>query len=282
MLPAADVEYLLNRVRGRTAIALDAGKGYLLESRLRPLARHHADGSLPALVGRVRGCPDGELARSVLEAITTDETSFFRDGPPFEALAGEILPGLLARRAGERRLRLWSAGCSTGQEAYSLALLLADRFPALIGWDVLIHATDFSREMVARAGAGWYSGLEAGRGLPDSLRDRYFEPDGAGWRAGPALRRLVRAAGLNLAEPWPSLPLFDVILLRNVLIDFDAATARLVLARARRVLRPDGVLLLGSAEMAALDDAGWERFPVGGSAALRPRADGAPVVEVPA
>ena len=273
MLGQAEFDFLRSLVRERCAIVLEPGKEYLADTRLAPLLRGGGFPSAVELCAVLRAAPRGELERRVVEAMTTNETSFFRDIHPFEALRGRLLPELLAARAQERRLRLWSGACSSGQEAYSLAMLLSEHFSGLRLWDVSVLATDISRAMVQRTGAGLYGQLEINRGLPAPLLLNHFERIGTQWQIKPALRQLVQARELNLAAPWPTLPRFDVILLRNVLIYFDLDTRRSILRRARQALRPDGYLILGSAETTQLVDERWERVSCGTSVSYRPQAE---------
>ena len=203
---------------------------------------------LGALVRKLRAGPPAALELAVVEALTTNETSFFRDWKPFEALRQSILPDLIARNAATRRLDLWSAACSSGQEIYSLAMLLREHFPQLGTWEVALHAADLSTEMVERTRAGRFTQLEVNRGLPAPLLVKYFRREADAWRIDPTLRALVRPIQLNLAAPWPTLPQMDLVLLRNVLIYFDVPTKKLVLDRIRQRLRPGGVLFLGTAE----------------------------------
>jgi chemotaxis protein methyltransferase CheR len=218
----------------------------------------------------------------VVEAMTTNETSWFRDVHPFNALRTDLLPALIAGRAAERKLRFWSTACSSGQEAYSLTITLAEHFPQLREWDVQILATDLSREMVDRTQQGRYGQLEMNRGLPAQHLIKYFERQGVHWQVKPELRRLVQTRQMNLIEAWPVLPRFDVILLRNVLIYFDLDTKRAILRRVRQVLRPDGVLFLGSAETTMMVDDGWDRLTTSGSVAYRPMVVRASALKVPA
>ena len=269
MLGSGEFDFLRGLVRERSAIVLEPGKEYLVESRLVPLLRDRQLPSLGALTAALRAEPHGELERAVVEAMTTNETSFFRDHHPFEALQHRPLPELIAARTAERRLRFWSNACSSGQEAYSLAMLLAEHFPGLAGWDVSILATDLSRDMVRRTQQGCYGQLEMNRGLPAPLLVKYFDRQATRWQVKPQLRRWVQARELNLMEPWPALPRFDVIFLRNVLIYFDLPTKRVILRRACQALRPDGYLLLGSAETTVMVDDSWERVVIGSSVAYR-------------
>lgn len=205
--------------------------------------------------------------------MTTNETSFFRDIHPFAALERHLLPELITRRSAQRRLSIWSAACSSGQEPYTVAMILADRFAQLRDWDVRILATDISTEMLERARTGRYSQLEMNRGLPAVRLVRHFTRAGTGWEASAALRAAVEFRQLNLVEPWPAMASMDVVLLRNVLIYFSVATKREVLARLRRVLRPDGFLILGGAETTLGLDEHFERLQTGTGSCYRLRAE---------
>jgi chemotaxis protein methyltransferase CheR len=218
-------------------------------------------GGLDRLVSRLRGSPEGSLHEQVVEAMTTNETSWFRDHHPYEALASVLLPDLLHRRAAARPLTIWSAASSSGQEAYSIAMVLHDRLANDPSWNPRVLATDLSERMVRRTRAGRYSQLEINRGLPASRLVRHFTRVGAEWQVNEPLRRMVDARQLNLAAPFPPLPPVDVTFLRNVLIYFDIDTRRQMLQRIRQVLRPGGYLVLGGAET-TLDVDGFQRLPL--------------------
>jgi chemotaxis protein methyltransferase CheR len=203
--------------------------------------------------------------------MTIKETSFFRDDRPFVDLRETVLPELIRRRAGERKLHLWCAACSTGQEPYSLALLLREHFPELQGWTIRLLASDLSSDALKRARLGWYSALEVGRGVPPEMLARCFRPVDDGWQVIDEVRRMVEFLPLNLIESWPVLPLLDLVLLRNVLIYFDLATKQQVLTRVRAVLRPDGYLMLGGAETTHNIDDEFELVPLGATTVYRLR-----------
>lgn len=262
-LSTDDFDYVRRLVAAESALALGDGKAYLVEARLAPIAEREGCESVAELVRRL---PVGSTALrdDVVQAMTTNETSFFRDVHPFDALRDVVMPEAL-RASG--RISLWSAAASTGQEAYSLAMLAADHFPSAT---VSILATDLSRDVLARAEQGTFSQLEINRGLPAPLLVRHFARDGAGWRVSEDLRRRVQFRQLNLARPWPLLPKMDVVLLRNVLIYFDADAKRAVLTQVARVLGPGGVLFLGGAETTYGLDESWERIQVGRTAFYRP------------
>ncbi len=253
----------------RTAILLEPGKEYLVETRLLPVAQKHALDGAAGVVRQLRGPTPRALEDAVVEALTTNETSFFRDLRPFEALKKVLLPELVAKRAQERRLDIWSAACSSGQEVYSLAMVLSEHFPQLGTWDVQLHCTDLSTEMVERTRAGRFSQLEVNRGLPAPMLVKYFQQDKGDWVVVPHLRKLVRATTLNLAQAWPAMPTMDLVLLRNVLIYFDVPTKKAILERMRRQLRPGGALFLGSAETTLGLHDGYKRDEGAGSVFFR-------------
>jgi chemotaxis protein methyltransferase CheR len=245
-------------LRERAAIVLDDDKQYLVVNRLSQLARREGLASAQDVIDRLRAAPAGPLQRKVIEAMTTTETLFFRDTKPYEALRRSIVPELIRMRGRERKLQIWSCGCSSGQEPYSLGMTLREHFPELATWSLRMIATDISTEMLARSRQGRYSELEVNRGLPNALRLKYFDQVGADWQVRAELRRMVEFRELNLAGPWPAMPPADLVLLRNVLIYFDVATKRQILARIRKILRPGGFLMLGTAETTMNLDDGFE------------------------
>ena len=247
-LASEDFDFFRGYLRERSAIVLEPGKEYLVETRLFPVARREGLGSVGDLIERLRREPHGPLHSTVVEALTTNETSFFRDWKPFEALRAKVVPDAMARRAADRRLDIWSAACSTGQEAYSVAMLLREHFPGLATWDVRIHCTDLSQEMVARTRAGRFSQIEVNRGLPAALLVKHFRQERDEWVIAEELRKRLRVSQMNLATGWPPLPQMDVVLMRNVLIYFDVPTRKTILDKARRLLLGGGALFLGSAE----------------------------------
>ncbi|MGZ4437707.1 MAG: CheR family methyltransferase [Nocardioides sp.] len=271
-LTADTFGYVSDLVRRESAIVLAPGKEYLVESRLLPLARAAGAADVDAYVGQLRRTADRRGAMAVVEALTTNETSWFRDGEPFEVFRSTVVPELLAA-APHRRLNIWSAACSSGQEAYTLAMLLAEHVVPL-GRSVDILATDISSSMLERTREGSYSQLEIGRGLPAPMLVKHFQKRGTQWRVSDQLRGMVRTQHLNLAAPWPPLPVFDVVFLRNVLIYFDAATKRQILQRVRQVLSPQGFLFLGGAETTLGIDDSWGRTTVGRFTLYRPLPGG--------
>lgn len=247
-LSPTDFQYVSTLVRQKSAIVLEVEKSYLLEARLTPLARVEGFASLEAMIALMRAQPLNGLHRKVVEAMTTNETSFYRDLHPFEALKTVVIPEVMKRRASERRLNIWCAACSSGQEPYTVAMTLMEHFPQLASWTVKITATDLSGEMVAKSRAGKYGQIEVNRGLPAHLLVKYFEKKGMEWQVKPEVQRWCEFRELNLIEPWGGMPAMDVVFLRNVLIYFDVETKRAILGNVRKVLQPWGYLFLGGAE----------------------------------
>jgi chemotaxis protein methyltransferase CheR len=262
-------DYVRKLVHERSAIALEQNKGYLVESRLMPLARQLGLGSLAELVQQLRTRPYGELHSNVVEAMTTNETSFFRDLNPFDVLRTEILPNLIRARAAIRTLNIWSAACSSGQEPYTIAILLREHFPELQDWKLRIYASDLSQQMVERARQATYNQLEVNRGLPAAMLARYFQKSGLQWQVKPEIRSQIHFQQLNLIERWPPLPTMDVIFLRNVLIYFTTDTKRQILANMRRQLAAEGTLFLGGAETTMGIDDAWQRVNHGKTSTYR-------------
>jgi chemotaxis protein methyltransferase CheR len=263
MLAEQDFDYIRDLVRDRAAIVLEPGKEYLAVTRLDPVVRRAGLGSLSELVATLREDEDPVLSEQVVDALTTNETTFFRDVYPFESLRTHVLPDLIERKRLSRSLFIWSAGCSSGQEPYSLAMLIREDFPDLDGWQVSILGTDVSVAMLERAHEGRYGQIEVNRGLPAHLLVKYFRRVGVGWEIDGFIRGMVRFQHQNLVDPWPSLPPMDLVLMRNVMIYFDVATKQRILARVRDVLAPHGYLLLGTSETTLHLDDTFQRHAVG-------------------
>lgn len=240
-------DYIREHVLKASAIVLDSNKGYLIDTRLRVVLRDHDLADLDALVRELQRKPRGDLSQAVVEALTTNETSFFRDLTYYDALEKEVIPALAERRQSTRQLNIWSAACSTGQEPYSLAMMLSE-MPQLDDWKIRIHTTDIDRSVLERAKTGEYSQLAVNRGLPAAKLLRHFEKVGSNWRIRGRAKEMVTFGQLNLAKPWPHMSKMDLVLIRNVLIYFNMETKRDILTRARRVMRPGGYLVLGGAE----------------------------------
>jgi len=259
-LAAIDFDYLRTLLKNHTAIVLDPGKEYLAETRLAPLVSEHGCSSVQELLGVLRRQSFNGLHRKVLDAMTNNETWFFRDCNCFAALTEVVLPEVMKRRAAERKISIWSAACSSGQEPYSIAIAIREQFN-LPGWTFSILGTDFCSTILERARGGLYRQLEVNRGLPAKLLTRYFTQQGLHWQLKPEILAMVTLQFMNLSEPRSAaIPPADIIFLRNVLIYFDVQTRREILARVRRILRPDGFLFLGCAETTLNLDAEFQLF----------------------
>ncbi len=232
----------------RSAIALDAGKEYLVEARVVPVLRKYKLTTIGELVALLRSPSGGAAERDLVDALTTNETYFFRDIHPFNALRLTVLPSLIQKRTATRRLNIWCAASSTGQEPYTIAMILREYFPALRGWDVRILATDLANHVLARAIEGKYNQIEVNRGLPAPLLLKYFKQEGPWWQISEELRKMITFRKLNLAEAWSVPPPVDLVFIRNVLIYFNVEMKKNILERIKRLLAPDGYLFLGSAE----------------------------------
>lgn len=243
-----DYDYLRNLLKTRSGLVLGADKHYLVESRLLPVVRKAGLGDLTALVQKLKGADAEQLIVEVVEAMTTNETFFFRDRIPFDHFRDSIVPALIAARARERRIRVWCAAASTGQEPYTLAICLKEMGKALAGWQVEIVATDISLEALEKARTGIYSQFEVQRGLPIMMLVKYFTQVGELWQLTPELRGMVQFKPYNLLHDFSRLGVFDVLFCRNVLIYFDQQTKVDVLDRMARAIAPDGFLALGAAE----------------------------------
>jgi chemotaxis protein methyltransferase CheR len=247
-LSQASFEFVRTLLRERSAHFLEDDKAYLVETRLLPVARRHGFKSVEDLVLHLWSRKTEATLVEIVEAMTINETSFFRDEDVFKALQQSVLPELVRRRSHLRFLNIWSASCSSGQEPFSIAMILRRHFPALAGWNIRLLASDLSKEMLTRAGRGVFSELEISRGLPADLRDSYFAKQENGWQIHDDLRRMVEFRQINLSGAWPDLPPLDLVLMRNVLIYFDTRTKQQILDKVYRVIQPDGYLVLGGAE----------------------------------
>lgn len=274
-LRAADLQFVRELLLERAGIVIERDKDYFIEMRLATLAAEERYAGSLELVEAVRASdPGAAIRRRVVESMTISETSFFRDLHPFEALRDHVLPRLAASPS-ERPARIWSAACATGQEAYSVALLVIEHFPGLAARGLRIIATDLSQPTLQRAAIGRYSQAEMNRGLPVQYLVRYFRKDGPDWVVKDDVRRLLEFQELNLSATWPIQPRFDVVLLRNALIYFADDVRRRVLDRITGVLAPDGLLLVGSGEGHFATAAGFDPVTLGRTQAFRihPHAD---------
>jgi chemotaxis protein methyltransferase CheR len=255
--------FVCTLVRSRSAIELEASKAYLIEARLNPVAKKHGFASINELLKSLQTKPRLDVQQQVVEAMTTNETSFFRDAHPFEALRTKLIGEFIKARSPQKTLNIWSAACSTGQEAYSIAILLREHFPELVNWKVNIVGTDLSDDVLEKARAGKFSQIEVNRGLPAALLMKHFARQGLQWELNPAIRGMASFRKLNLIETWSGLPTFDIVFLRNVLIYFAPEVKKSILGNVRKVMAPDGVLFLGAAETTLGLDAAYDRESCG-------------------
>lgn len=261
--------FLQQYIQRTSGIILDENKHYLLEARLIPILQKEDIRSLNDLCAVLRGTAPGRISKDVRDAMTTNETLFFRDAAPFHAMRRSLIPEMLANRTGSKRLTFWSAAASSGQEAYSLAMMLLEM--GIPPADIDILGTDISDRILEQAVTGRYSQMEVGRGLPAQLLVRYFRREKADWHVKDEVRRLVRFQPFDLRDRMGSLGNFDFVLCRNVLIYFDIETRKRILREIEGRLNPGGFLLLGSAETTLnLNDA-FERKSVEGSSFYQKR-----------
>ena len=269
---STDYGYLRQLVFNVSQNVLDSSRDYLFDTRLTKILRNQGMCQIGELVRYLQTRSDIRLEREIAEAMTINETSFFRDSRPFDLLRTELLPPMINVRQQVRRLRFWSAACSSGQEAYSLAMLMREYFPLLLGWDIRIEGTDINAGIVERAKAGRYHRIEINRGLPARYIIKYFNKVGEDWEIKPEISRTCTFRQANLCgAQFPfarASDRFDVIFLRNVMLYFSAETRRTLLARTHRVLEPDGILFLGTSEQPA-DRSLWRPVLAGGTCYFR-------------
>lgn len=248
MMTRETIEYLITVLRKESGLVLDESKVYLIEVRLDPIAKEEGFASIDDLAKAMRNGGGSRFLHKIVEAMATYETTFFRDITPFEILKNVVLPGLVKSNEKRRRLRIWSAACSSGQEPYSLAMVLCDLSIPFQGWDTQILATDISESILERARSGAYTQYEVQRGLPIALLARYFQKTSRDWEVRSEIKKLVQFRRLNFLSDFSGLGPFDVIFCRNVLIYFDGPAKRNILERMARELSHEGVLFLGGAE----------------------------------
>jgi chemotaxis protein methyltransferase CheR len=243
-----DFDFICQILKTRSGLLLTNDKAYLLESRLLPVARKWKLATFDDLVRLIRTKNDEAVIRDVVEAMTTNESFFFRDTKPFDQFKQICMPALLKARAAQKTIRIWSAACSSGQEAYSLAMILSEMGPQLNGWKIDIVGTDLSQEILTRAKDGMYSQFEVQRGLPITLLVKYFQQTGDRWKLSDTIRNKVQYREWNLLSDPAPLGKFDIVYCRNVLIYFDQPTKAKVLAGIAKQMPDDGYLFLGGAE----------------------------------
>ena len=258
--------YIRDTLHQRTAIHLMDNKEYLVETRLSVLAKKNGLRNVDALVDQLRVPGSSVLWNEIVDAMTTNETSFFRDVKPFEVLRDKVFPALMGKAQGTRKLKVWSAASASGQEAYSIAMLWDEIRRNHPHWDLDILATDISHKMLERCKNGAYSDLEVIRGLSQRRLADNFHRDGDRWLVDDRLKERVDFKFMNLIHAWPSLPKMDVVFIRNVLVYFDHPTKCSLFAKVRKILKPNGFLFLGGAESPLMIDDKFERvFDCGGS-----------------
>ena len=243
-----DFDIYQNLLMEKSGLSLTQDKSYLLDSRLTPVSKKWGFPSLDAMTMALQGVPDPNLVKDVIESMTTNETSFFRDTRPFDAFRDHVLPALLEKRAIQKRIRIWCAASSTGQEPYSLAMLIKEQDAKLAGWHFEIIGTDISTEVIEKAQKAEYTQFEVQRGLPIQMLLKYFEQNNEKWALKPEIKNMVKYRYFNLLDPLTPLGKFDIIFCRNVLIYFDKPTKKAVLEKMYDLLPPDGFLFLGGSE----------------------------------
>ncbi len=265
----SDFELCRDLVWKNSGVVLGDDKEYLVELRLRKLAQSESIDSLTVLFKRLRNESERSLAEQVVEAMVNTETQFFRDRNYFEMLRLSILPELRDSLTPGLRLNVWCAAASSGQEPYSVAMLLAEHFPDLANGRVRLIGSDISRKMLSRARQGVYKPIEIERGLSPELRDKYFRKMNGQWQVAPKIRAQVEFLRINLIDNWPALPSMDLILIRNVLLYFDDRTKRLVIEKAKHQLKRGGYMILGATEAPSVDERGFELTRFGRTVCFR-------------
>ncbi len=248
MINPEQFRFFAEMVKEHSGIALVKGKEYLLESRLNELAKILGLKDIDALYKKAKFQMTPRLKEQIIEAMTTNETYFFRDQHPFDALRKHIIPEMIERNAAKKSLKFWSAACSTGQEPYSISMIINEHFPALANWQVSITATDISKQAISKGMAGRFTQVEVNRGLPITLLIKYFKQQGAFWVVNEKLKRPMRFKQMNLMGPFIGINGMDIVLCRYVLIYFDHDTKKQILEKIVKVMNPGGYLLLGATE----------------------------------
>lgn len=262
-----EFDFVRRLVKESSAIDLNADQGYLIETRLDSFAKQNGFPSIKSLIGELATTPFGPTHQKVVETMTVNETYFFRDWHPFECLKDLVIPYYIDKRSKEKQLNIWCAASSSGQEPYSIAILLKEYFPCLATWLVRFIASDISNEVLARAEKGCYTQLEVGRGLPAMFLVKYFTKRGnTEWQIKDDIRKMVEFRQINLNDKWPPLPDIDIVFIRNVLIYFEPAIKRRILEKIRHIQSKDGSLFLGGTETTINLDGVYKRVFAGKSA----------------
>ncbi len=264
-----DLDYIREMVRTRAAIVLEPEKAYLVQSRIEPVAKSEGLASIGELVAKLKKVPYGTMHKKVVEAMTTNETSFFRDLTPFQALREHVLPDIIARKVATKRLNMWCGASSSGQEPYSVMFTIWEHFPELKNWHIQFFATDLSEEMLEKCRKGKYSQLEVNRGLPAASLTKFFTKKGMSWQIQDEIREKIDFQSMNLVGTWLPFPTMDIVFLRNVMIYFDVETKKKILGNIRKFLDPQGYLFLGGSETTINLDDQYERVAVSGTSLYR-------------
>ncbi len=269
-ISASDFNYIAELARSQAAIVLEPGKEYLVENRLGILAQREGYPTLDAFIGKMRSekLVNGIHLKTV-DALTTNETLFFRDFHPFEAMRKVILPKFIVERGFSKHLNIWSAACSSGQEPYSLAMLIRQHFPQMHDWRINILATDLSPTVLKLAGEGSYSQFEVNRGLPAAYLIKYFDKQNDRWVIKDEIKKMVQFRTMNFVQPWPLMPPFDLVFIRNVMIYFDVETKKFILKKIRACLMPHSYVFLGTAETTLNLDPGYKPEQIDKTTAYR-------------
>lgn len=278
-LKSWEFDYVKHLMYQKSAFVVEEAKSFTVETRLRELARAEGLSTPSELIAKLRSGTDRRLVERFVDHMTNHETLFFRDDALFESLGSHVFPEIIERNRTRRSINIWSAASSSGQEAYSVAILLHELLPDLAGWSVRILATDVSAGSVARTRDGVYSAVETARGLSPRRRDRYFDKVNGQFQVIAQLRNLLECRQLNLAETWPLIPKMDLILLRNVLIYFDVATKQNILGQVRRIMDSEGYLILGGGESTFNLDNRYQKVQLGRAVVYRRGDDAAPARE---
>jgi chemotaxis protein methyltransferase CheR len=271
-LAIPDVEFLSRLVAKQSGNVIAPRQAYLLEQRLTPVAESIGLADVGALLKELRRSNSATLSTNVAEAVTVNETSFFRDVHPFDALRKTIIPEVVKKKQSQRELRIWCAACSSGQEPYSIAMMIREHFPELSNWKFQIVASDLSEDILAKSRSGTYTQFEVNRRLPAGKLVRFFDRKGSAWQAKTELSNLISHPRLNLTTLWPLLGKFDIVFIRNVLIYFDQPTKTEILTRIQNTLTPDGYLFIGSVETIIGLSLPYRREEIDATVCYRPTA----------
>ncbi len=244
----SDFKYISEFIKNASGIVLQPGKEYLVENRLEILSRNLKLENIETLVKKLQQATSSDLSQKVIDALTTNETSFFRDKHPFESLKKAILPDIIKKRSAIKQINIWCAASSSGQEPYTIAMVLKEMSYLLENWKINFIASDISEEMLERCRQGIYTQMEVGRGLPPNLLPKFFSRHQNSWQVKPDLRKMIDFRSFNLCKQWPFMPSMDIIFLRHVLVYFNDSMKKEIFGKVRRLLKPDGFLFVGSGD----------------------------------